>query len=79
MPRASLGLKKINFYLEPTVLQGFKWLATARGTTYSDLLRLAAKEFIIKEIKAEQENIEVLAVTAAEGSDERDDDFGSDS
>lgn len=66
MSRPSLGLIKINFRLDPAVLSGFRWLATARGTTYSDLLRLAAKEFIIREIKKEQEDIVVLARTAGD-------------
>jgi len=63
MPRPSLGLIKVNFFLDPNVLQGFKWLAVARGTTYSELLRLAAKEYIVPEIRKEQDDISVLAVT----------------
>ena len=69
MPRPALGLVKVNFFLDPNVLKGFKWLATARGTTYSELLRLAAKEYIVEEIHKEQRDIEILATTqeAADG------------
>lgn len=63
MPRHALNLVKVNFFLDPAVLQGFKWLANARGTTYSELLRIAAKEYIVSEIRKEQEDLNVLAST----------------
>ena len=66
MPRPSLGLTKVNFYLDPAVLRGYKWLAAARGTTYSELLRVAARDFVLKEIKKEQGDIETLAVAEPE-------------
>ena len=68
MPRPSLGLTKVNFYLDPAVLQGYKWLAAARGTTYSELLRVAARDFVLKEIKKEQGDIQTLAVTEPEAA-----------
>jgi hypothetical protein len=61
MPRPSLGLEKVNFFCEPSVLRGLKWLAKARGTSYSELLRAATKQFVIEGISAEQENIAALA------------------
>ena len=69
MPRPTSGLVKINFYLEPTVLQGYKWLAKAKGTTYSELLRTAALDFIVPAVKKQQDVIHALADTqeAADG------------
>ena len=69
MPRPSLGLTKINFFCDPAVVQGLKWLAKSRGTTYSELLRTASKEFVLREIRVEQEDLVTLASvdTAADG------------
>jgi hypothetical protein len=54
MPRQKTGNIRINFMLPPKVLTAYKALAKRRGTTYSELLRVAAKEFIIKELKTEK-------------------------
>ena len=61
MTRPSLGLTKVNFHIDPIVLDGLKWLATNRGTSYSELLRIAAKQYVVQEIKAEQEDILTLS------------------
>lgn len=63
MPRPSLGLQKVNFHIDPTVLHALRWLADSKGTSYSELLRIAAKEYVFQELKKEQEVIAALAVT----------------
>ena len=62
MARPSLGLSRVNFHIDPSVLVGLKWLASSRCTSYSELLRQAAKEFVVREIKNEQDSIEQLAI-----------------
>lgn len=61
MPKPSLGLVKTNVQLDPSVIAAFKWLATSRNTTFSELIRIAAKEFVLKEIRLEKENTELLS------------------
>lgn len=66
MPRPSLGLKKINFHIEPSVLNGLRWLAKSKGTTYSELIRVATKEYVFQELKKEQDVIATLSVAQEE-------------
>lgn len=49
MTRASAGNEKINIYFNSQVLAALKRLALARGTTYSELIREASREFVLKE------------------------------
>lgn len=49
MPRDSAGNSKINIYFNDKVLEALKRLARARGTTYSELIREASKEFVLRE------------------------------
>lgn len=49
MTRASAGNDKINIYFNAQVLAAMKRLALARGTTYSELIREACREFVLKE------------------------------
>lgn len=63
MARSSTGMLKVNFYMEPTVLDALKWLAKARGTTYSELVRKAARQYVVEEIQKEQEDIAVISST----------------
>jgi hypothetical protein len=65
--RPSLGHEKVNFYCDPAVMRGLRWLAKARGTSYSELLRLAAKQYVVTEIAVEQHAITALAT--AENAD----------
>jgi hypothetical protein len=69
MPKGSLGLHKVNMLCDPQVMRGFRWLADARGTTYSELLRLALREYIVREIAKEQENIKTLSVVSEATND----------
>lgn len=62
MARPSLGLTKVNFHIDPSVLKGLKWLANSKGTSYSELLRIAAKQYVVEEIKKEQGDIMALSV-----------------
>jgi len=49
MTRASAGNDKINIYFNAKVLAAMKRLALARGTTYSELIREACREFVLRE------------------------------
>lgn len=49
MTRASAGNEKINIYFNAKVLEALKRLALARGTTYSELIRQASMEFVLRE------------------------------
>lgn len=49
MTRASAGNTKINIYFNDAVLAALKRLALARGTTYSELIREASREFVLRE------------------------------
>lgn len=65
MARPSMGLTKVNFYADPTIISGYRWLAKARGTTYSELLRIAAKQYIVEEIRKEQADVVTMAAVPA--------------
>lgn len=49
MTRAPAGNEKINIYFNTQVLAAMKRLALARGTSYSELIREACREFVLKE------------------------------
>lgn len=49
MTRASAGNDKINIYFNAQVLAALKRLALARGTTYSELIREACREYVLRE------------------------------
>lgn len=49
MTRASAGNSKINIYFNDGVLDALKKLARARGTTYSELIRIASRDYVLKE------------------------------
>jgi hypothetical protein len=51
MSRTKQGNVRINFMIQPKVLDGFKVLAARRHTSYSDLLRVAARSWLIEELK----------------------------
>ncbi len=59
-PRARPGLKRINLYMDEKVIDGYRWLAESRSTAASELIRQAVKEYLIRELKKEQEDIQVL-------------------
>lgn len=49
MVRTSQERIRINIYFQERVLEGLRRLATARGTTYSELIREACREYVIRE------------------------------
>jgi len=55
MPRAPSGMQRINIFLQPQVLQVLKTLAKRRGTTYSQLVREALREYAVAQAKLEKE------------------------
>lgn len=48
MTRTPAGNSKINIYFNDRVLEALKHLAIARGTTYSELIRQASHEYVLK-------------------------------
>lgn len=57
MARPSRDVVKINFYIDEDVLKAYKWLAKSRTTTYSELLRIASKRYVLDEVRKEQSDI----------------------
>jgi metal-responsive CopG/Arc/MetJ family transcriptional regulator len=60
MPRTPQDRVKVNVYLDKKVLDGLKKVSSARGTTYSELIRVAARDYLVKEgpkVLAEQRAI----------------------
>lgn len=51
MVRTSTGQVRINFHIQPDVLAALKRIASLRGTTYSDLIRLACREYVLAHAK----------------------------
>lgn len=49
MPRRPNDLIKLNLYFQPQVLEGMKRIAVAKGTTYSELVRMACREYVLRE------------------------------
>lgn len=48
MTRAPAGNAKINIYFNERVLDAMRKLATMKGTTYSQLIRDACHEYVVK-------------------------------
>lgn len=48
MTRAPAGNQKINLYFNEKVLDALRKMALARGTTYSELIREACRDYVIK-------------------------------
>lgn len=53
MPRVKSGNVKINLLVQPKVMKGLRNLATRRGTTYSELIRIACRSYLEQELRAE--------------------------
>jgi hypothetical protein len=50
MTRTSVGLRvRINFYFDSQVFEAMRKLAALKGVTYSELIRLACREYVIRE------------------------------
>lgn len=71
MPRTPQDRTKVNVYIQQNVLAALKKIATLKGTSYSELLRIAAAEYVLREGKRaleEQQRI-VLAGQANDAPD----------
>ena len=50
MARTSVGdRERINFYFDKTLLEALKKLAALKNTTYSELIRVAVREYVVRE------------------------------
>jgi len=52
MVRTSTGQTRINFHIQDGVLAALKHMARIRGTSYSDLIRIACREYVLKNAQA---------------------------
>ena len=58
MVRTANDRIKINMYFQNRVLEGMRRIAEAKGTTYSELIREACREYVIREgAKVLQDNL----------------------
>lgn len=64
MTRTDVGERvRVNFYFDTTVFEGLKTLARLKNTTYSELIRVACREYIARELtkaKADNTNLKDL-------------------
>lgn len=52
MTRTSIGQRvRVNFYFDQQVFDGLRKVAALKNTTYSDLIRVACREYLIREAK----------------------------
>ena len=50
MTRTRVGdRERINFYFDKQVLEALKKLAALKNTTYSELIRVATREYVVRE------------------------------
>ena len=62
MSKPSLGLERVNFFIEPQVKKALVWLAARRGTTFSEVIRMACKQYAVQEVNKERETTQQLTV-----------------
>lgn len=55
MARTPTDSTRINYYQPNDVLNALKKLAARRGTTYSELIRMATREYALREVRKERE------------------------
>lgn len=60
MTKSSLGLERVNFFIEPSVKKMLLWIAKRRGTTMSEIIRAACKDYAVKEARTELEDRDVM-------------------
>lgn len=66
MTRTPTGQTRINFHCPEMILEALKAIASRRGTTYSELIRVACREYVLKQgqrIAEEQQQIKQLGKT----------------
>lgn len=49
MPRPASDRTKVSYYLPTKLIAALKRMAELKGTTYSDLIRQACTEFVVRE------------------------------
>lgn len=49
MTRTPTGQTRINFHVHADTLAALKLIAARRGTTYSELIRMACREYVLKQ------------------------------
>lgn len=61
MTRTSIGKRvRVNFYFDEQVFDGLRAVAVLKGTTYSELIRVACREYIIREAQKAQAGSQVI-------------------
>lgn len=53
MPKPKTENIRVNLLMPPAVVKGLKALAQRRGTTYSELIRSACREYVTTELRNE--------------------------
>lgn len=61
MAKQALNLTRVAFLCDPAVLDGLRWLAESRGTTVAELLRGATRQYVVTQLRAEQDDLVVLS------------------
>jgi len=59
MARPKTDNERINVFMQHDVMRALRFLAQRRGTTYSELIRSATREFVIREVPKEKDKIDV--------------------
>lgn len=54
MARPNTDSERVNIYIPRKVMKVARALAKKRGTTYSEVVRTATREYVIAEVKKEQ-------------------------
>lgn len=61
MTRTSIGKRvRVNFYYDEPVFDALKKIAIFKGTTYSELIRVATREYIVREAAKAQAGAQVI-------------------
>lgn len=58
MARPKTDNERINVFMQGDVMKALRYLARRRGTSYSELIRIAAREFVIREVPKEKAKID---------------------
>jgi metal-responsive CopG/Arc/MetJ family transcriptional regulator len=62
MSRTSVsGRERLNLYFDGNVLEALRRMATARGTTYSELIRHACREYVLSQGGRTVQEVQALA------------------
>lgn len=56
MARPSTDSERVNVYIPKKVMKAARVLAAIRGTTYSEVIRNATREYVVAEINKEKQS-----------------------